>query len=394
MAKSKNAIKKENWVSNFNLVGKPVIGDYTYRINERSQKSDWIYNSMNLLLDCGEKHGRISCEMMGGYSLSGNSVIYAHGKDENGRDDFSNQMQIAWEDRNDEDVLEEVGDMNFITVGLEKDNNGKTYYKKFLSEYDAIEYINEHLSEDMVVRVRGNLKYSLYNDNTQIRKNITSIVLSNISEPEDFSATFTQSILIDKDSVILKDADKEKGVLNVDAYVLDYIKELDGVEIRGQYPFPYTFEFPVDLSDATRCKKLYDKLFKVKKDVNQITFDGEFVEGGSTVSVSWDDVPDDIKQLVDVGVYTKKEVLDNLAQNGPRERRMLLKKPTIRMVGEDDKKTPVIQIFEGVYTEDELDAVRVSGEDDGSDDDIPFEKKENGKAGSSGDDDMSWLDEL
>ena len=47
-------------------------------------------------------------------------------------------MEIAWDDRLDEDVLEEVGDLCFITVGLERGADGKVIYKKFISQYDAI----------------------------------------------------------------------------------------------------------------------------------------------------------------------------------------------------------------------------------------------------------------
>ena len=71
---------------------------------------------------------------------------------ENGKDDFSDdgRITVAWEDRLNENVLKEIGDMCFINVGLEKDKNGKTFYKNFLSEYDAIAYIKEHLEEDIV----------------------------------------------------------------------------------------------------------------------------------------------------------------------------------------------------------------------------------------------------
>ena len=175
---AKKIIKKD-WVSTFNLIGEAKINDeYTFKINQHSEKSDWVYNSMNLGIDCGEKCGIVYCECLGGYSAKGNSVLYAHGKDENGKDDFDSKLEIAWDDRLDEDVLEEVGDLCFIKVGIEKKEDGSTFYKKFLSEYDAIAYIKEHLEPGTVVNVKGRLKYSLYKGETQVRKEITSIALS------------------------------------------------------------------------------------------------------------------------------------------------------------------------------------------------------------------------
>lgn len=389
MANEKNVITKSDWVSNFTLIGEAKVNDYTFKIDEHSNKSSWIYNSMNLGIDCGEKFGTVFADLMGGYSEDRENIIYVHGKDENGNNDFGQTFTVDWEDRLNDEVLESVGDLCFITVGLEKTTTGKTYYKNFLSAYDAIAYAQEHLEDGMVVNVRGRLQYSIYNDNVQVRKTIQSIVLSNVNDSSKYVARFTQSVLLDKDSASLKDVDKDKGVMYVNARVLDYLKELNGVEIRGQYPYNVTFEFPMDLTKPDTCKKIYKKLFKVNKNVRQVTFEGEFVEGGAVVQTSWEDVPDDIKDLVEIGVYSKEEALQKCSANGSRERRMLLKKPHIKLVGDD--KTPVIQVFDDKYTEDELIIDTGAAEDD--EEEVPFEEDKPSDE-SSDDDSMSWLDEL
>ena len=389
MANEKNVITKSDWVSNFTLIGEAKVNDYTFKIDEHSNKSSWIYNSMNLGIDCGEKFGCVYAELMGGYSEDRENIIYVHGKDENGNDDFGQTFTVDFEDRLNDEVLESVGDLCFITVGLEKTDKGKTYYKNFLSAYDAIAYVQEHLEDGMVVNVRGRLQYSIYNDNVQVRKTIQSIVLSNVDDPSKYVARFTQSVLLDKDSASLKDVDKDKSVMYVNARVLDYLKELNGVEIRGQYPYNVTFEFPMDLTKQETCKKIYEKLFKVKKNVRQVTFEGEFVEGGAVVQTSWEDVPDDIKDLVEIGVYSKEEALQKCSANGSRERRMLLKKPHIKLVGDD--KTPIIQVFDDKYTEDEL--VIDTGATEEDEEELPFDEDTSSNE-SSDDDSMSWLDEL
>lgn len=351
---TKNKIIKENWLSHFNLIGIPKINDYTYKIDEKSESSNWRYNSMNIGIDCGEKYGTVYCELMGGFNESQPGVIYAHGKDDDGNDDFQQQIQVDWEDRFDENILETIGALSFITVGLEKTDKGKTFYKKFLSGYDAIAYIKEHLEENMVLNIKGNIHYSTYNGNTQTRKNITSIVLSKKSDPKDFIANFTQSILIDKNSTALKAdfIDKDKGVIYVNSRVLDYVKEINGVEIKGQYPFEKQFEFAMDFADEARCKKIIDKLFKVKKNISQINFEGIFVEGGATVTATVDDIPEEIKDLIDGGVYTLEEALAKCSASGNREQRMILTKPVIRLVGDD--AIPTLQIFAEKYTDDDL----------------------------------------
>jgi hypothetical protein len=382
-------IEKSDWVSNFTLIGEAKVSDYTFKIDEKSEKSNWTYNALNLGVDCGEKFGTVYCEMMGGYSADKENVIFAHSKDSNGRDDFDSPMQVAWEDRDNESILEDIGDLCFITVGLEKTDKEKTYYKKFLSAYDAIAYVKEKLVDGMVVNVKGNLKYSEYNGNTQVRKNITSIVLSSVEEKDKYVARFTQSILLDKDSVSLKkeNIDKDKSVVYVNAKVLDYVKEYNGIEVKGQFPFSKQFEFELDFNNEEQCKKIFEKLLKVKKDITQVTFEGNFIEGGATVSVTWDDVPDDIKDLVDMGVYTKEEALARCSSNGAKERRMVLKKPYIKLVGDDDNKVPVVQKFEGKYKEQDLvlDCLSSNENEEVNKDDI---------AESTDADDMSWLNSL
>lgn len=388
----KKTIKKQDWVSNFTLIGKPKISeDYTFKIDEKSTNSNWVYNSMNLGVDCGERYGVIYAEMMSGYSEENENKVFAHGKKEDGSDDFDSQIIVDWEDRFNDDVLETIGDLSFITVGLEKTDKGSTFYKKFLSAYDAIAYIKEHLTEDMVVNVKGNIKYSTYNDNTQVRKNINSIVLSKVDDAANYKATFTQTILVDKDSASLKadNIDKDKGVMYVNARVLDYVKEVNGIEVKGQYPYPKRFEFAMDFANEAACKKIMEKLFKVKKDVTQITFEGEFVEGGAVVTATWDDLPDDIKEFVEMGIFTEEEALAKCTANGNRERRMVLKKPQIKLV--DDDKTPVIQKFEQRFTEDDLtlDYLYDNKNNKSDDDEPPFDADEAGVDNS-----MDWLNNL
>lgn len=394
----KKVITRSDWVSNFTLIGKPKISeDYTFKIDEKSEKSNWIYNSLNLGIDCGERNGVIYAELMGGYSEENENRIFAHGKKEDGSDDFEKQIVVDWDDRFDEDVLEKIGELSFITVGLEKTSEGKTFYKKYLSAYDAIAYIKEHLTEDMVVNVKGNLKYSSYNDNTQVRKNITSIVLSKVDDASKHAARFTQTVLLDKDSASLKKIDKDKSVMYIDAMVLDFLKEYNGIKLvnakgeekGGQFPYKKQFEFELNLENEAQCKAIYEKLFKVKKDINQITFEGEFIEGGAVVTATLDDVPDDIKSLIGV-VYTEEEVLARCTANGSKERRMVLKKPQIKLVGED--KTPVIQKFDGRFKEEEL-VLDYLFENDGNkstNDKAPFDTEEE----SDTDNSMDWLNSL
>ena len=373
-------IQRENWVNRFELVGKPKINEYTFKVDEKSEKSAWVYNAMSLYVDCGEKHGDILCEMMGGYSSEGNSFIYARGKEKD-ENDKPVKIDVAWNDRLNNGILDTIADSCFFTVGIEKDEEGKTFYKKFLSEFDAIAYIKEHLDENMVLRVKGDLNYSLYNENVTVKKKVRSIVLSKIESPSDFKAEFTQSVLINKGSVNAKDVDKATGILPVYGTVLDYVKEINGTEIKGFYPMQKVFDYQLDLENEKQCSIAFNKIFKARKGYTQVNFTGHLIENG-TVTITYDDLPDEIKELVDGGIYPLEEALSKCTANKSKDKRMLLLKPEIKMEGNDDNKIPKIQKFEEVYTEDELTIVLP---DNSSDEDVESEATTS---------DMDWLNNL
>lgn len=403
-----NALTKTEWISNFNLVGEAKINDFTFKINEKSEKSDWVYNSINLGISCGEKYGTVFCELMNGYGSERDNVIYVFGKKEDGSADFSNSYTIDWDDRFDENILADIPDLLFTTVGLEKTDKDKTFYKKFLTGYDAIAYIHDHLEDGTVVNVRGQIRYTVYNGTVQCRKEINSIALSSAT-PDKYHATFTQTMLIDKDSCTKDSLDKDKSVLMIDAYVLEKFKEYNGWDLTdngkikgGQFvPLKRTFEFPVDISTdegKEKVKKVMAKLFKVKKGVTQITFEGEFVESGATVQATLDDVPDDIKELIEIGVYTEEEALAKCSENGSRERRMLILKPAIRMVGDEGEKKPIVQRIDEKFTEEDLImeclSPKEAEEDDDEVDDVDIDEAVDTEETTDETSDDDWLSAL
>ncbi|MBY6842629.1 hypothetical protein [Clostridium botulinum] len=411
MAKEIQLNKLKKGASTFNLIGETKIKDFTFKLDVESTKtdSDWVYNQMNLGIDCGDE-GIIYADMMGGYGTERQNQVYVHGtkEDENKRkqDDFNAKFTIDWEDRFDEEILKTVGDMCFITVGVEKDENGKTVYKKFLSEYDAIQYISENLKDETVVNIKGNLVYSLYNDTVQVQKKITSICLSK-AEKDQFKATFTQMLLLDKDSV--GKVDKETLTIPIYAKVLDYVKEFDKKIVKATLPLAKTFNIKVTKEDVDKVKKLL-KFFKAKpKTITSLVVDGVFSRGEvNTTEVTEDDIPNDIKDLIELGYVDKEEVLNKIALangGGNKPEEMIITSPHIKMVG-DEVKTPRIERNAEAYTEDDLNIALilqtlnieeksedVSTEEDIDKDDVIDKAIEEIEDGSDGSDD-NWLENL
>ena len=389
MAKTKERKALKKGKAAFNLIGRVKVTDKTFNL-DNSYDSGWTDNSMYVGVDCGNGN-TVYAEMRSGFFPDKDNVIRAYSKDEKDDAGKSKSVEIAWEDRLDESLYDSISDSSFLTVGVEKDVKDKTVYKKFLTAYDAVEYLNEHLEDGMIVNVKGTIGYSEYEGNVSTKKEITSIVLSKIDDEADFKATFSQTILVDSKSIGKKNDDK--GTMELAAYVVDYVgkPKIDGekIEVKKNVTYPKTFEVAINENPEITAKML-QRFFKPKKGkITEITVTGNLVEGGSTVNITEDDIPDDIKELIEMGLYSEEEAEKKIAVgNGNRERRMIIVKPDITYVGTGDDRKPTVAFEDGKYDEDNLyfyeQALLDAGAEPSSDNDTDSESEET----SSEDDDL------
>lgn len=389
MAKTKERKALKKGKATFNLIGCVKVTDKTFNL-DNSYDSGWTDNSMYVGVDCGNGN-TVYAEMRSGFFPDKDNVIRAYSKDEKDDAGKSKSVEIAWEDRLDESLYDSISDSSFLTVGVEKDVKDKTVYKKFLTAYDAVEYLNEHLEDGMIVNVKGTIGYNEYEGNVSAKKEITSIVLSKIDDEADFKATFSQTILVDSKSIGKKNDDK--GTMELAAYVVDYVgkPKINGekIEVKKNVTYPKTFEVAINENPEITAKML-QRFFKPKKGkITEITVTGNLVEGGSTVNITEDDIPDDIKELIEMGLYSEEEAEKKIAVgNGNRERRMIIVKPDIIYVGTGDDRKPTVAFEDGKYDEDDLyfyeQALLDAGTEPSLDNDTDSESEET----SSEDDDL------
>lgn len=389
MAKTKERKALKKGKASFSLIGRVKVTDKTFNL-DNTYDSGWTDNSMYVGVDCGNGNV-IYTEMKSGFFPDKDNMIRAYSKDERDDSGKSKSVEIAWEDRLDESLYDSISDSSFLTVGVEKDVKDKTVYKKFLTAYDAVEYLNEHLEDGMIVNVKGTIGYSEYEGNVSTKKEITSIVLSKIDDEADFKATFSQTILVDSKSIGKKNDDK--GTMELVAYVVDYVgkPKIDGekIEVRKNVTYPKTFEVAINENPEITAKML-QKFFKPKKGkITEITVTGNLVEGGSTVNITEDDIPDDIKELIEMGLYSEEEAEKKIAVgNGSRKKRMIVVKPDITYVGTGDDRKPTVAFEDGKYDEDDLyfyeQALLDAGAEPSSNDDTDLKNEET----SSEDDDL------
>lgn len=395
MAKTNERKALKRGRATFNLIGRAKITDKTFNI-DNTYESGWTDSSMYIGIDCGNGN-TVYAEMRGGFFPDGDNVIRAYSKDRDNDTGKSESAEIAWEDRLDESWIDTISDSSFITVGVEKDVKGKTVYKKFLSAYDAVEYLNDHLENDVVVNVKGNIGYSEYDGNVSMKKEITSIVLSKIENEDDFKATFSQTILVDSKSIGKKN--EEKGTMELSAYVVDYVgkPKIDGkkVEIKQNVVYPKVFEVEINEKPEITAKML-QKFFKPKKGkITEVTVVGKLIEGGTIVNITDDDIPDDIKELIEMGLYSEEEGKKRCAVgSNNREKRMIVIKPDITYVGSGDERRPTVAFEDAKYDESDLYFYEQALLDAGVETDSDDADTENNETSSEDDDLLAMLDNM
>ena len=334
------ALSNKGFSNTFHFVGKFRPNENSFKINTTS-KSGFVYSSMNVGIDCGES-GFHFIQSMGGY-FGNNPVVTVNLK----TDDGYERKKIDWEDRFDDEIVESTTQFSTFSARIELTDDGKPFAKKFVSGYDFVEYCYEHLNEDDIVSVRGTITYREYEGNVTPQYNVNSVTKIN-SDTYNMSAEFVQSLLITNDCIGNVD---DNGYVDINGFVLEYDKEIKG---NKALPVTFKYKFPEDDKKAKAQRKL---IFNVKDgNVNVVTFVGEFISIYPVVEATADDLTEDIKELIELGLYTEDEIFTQYAGNGKPIKIAVITKPRIYT---PKGGTPTVQIIENYCEESELFGVNI-----------------------------------
>lgn len=350
-----NELKKG--ASSFRLVGKMVITPNTFKMESKSD-AGYISNKMYVGVNCG-KGNTVYAQMFGGY-YNGTSKLYLHGKqtDPNNprrdTDDYSNQFEIGWDDRFNVDVLSNCGPACFIQIALEKDPNGNLQTQKFLSPYDAIRYIKDvtdrmsaEEKDKLVVDVRGNIEYRYYEGKVNYQKTITSVKITDVTE-DKFTASFTQTVYVDKDCI--GKADMERKVLPLNVKVAEYVGKYKNAEIKETVPL----EVEMELDAQAKIAPWLANNIKKSSGYAKAVILGSFVESGSTESFDISSLPADVQKYIADGVLSEEDVMRTVASGNQRQQ--ILSINAIKTAIDENKK--ISPAFESsAYTTKEIDDI-------------------------------------
>jgi hypothetical protein len=346
-------LKKEK--SYVTLVGNVKINDKSFE-GEKTSKSGYKYKQVNIGFETAEGNV-IYGQMMGGFVPS-KPIIFTFGKD-------GEKAEIAWADRKQKAIVDTISDYKLYRFGIVRKEDNKLDVQKFLSPYDAHDYLKENLKDGELVVARGTFSYSEYNGETQRRFEIQSIFLpkqpdadenGNIPAIERF-AHFVQTYLFDEDSFKrIAKADKEAGEIFIKGYVPEYVGKRDGKEIKKTLAFPTSLCVKLNPDSAETTEKIAKLLFNVKKGkVRVLTVEGTIVDGYETSEISSGDieVTDDIKELMALGLYNEETLKERMTVRGNRQSKLVFERPYI-IKDENNPDRPVMDKDDDKYVPEDL----------------------------------------
>lgn len=342
--------------SSFILIGKYIrkIGrdgtDYSFELDKKAKTGN-VFSKAKFIVDCGNNN-EVYAEMFGMCHEGKNHKFECPTKvfDADGKfveEDWNNKIEVHWDDRNNDLITKQVGTSYFTKVGIEKDIEGNTVTKYFISPYDAVQYMYDNLQDGSIVRLNGKLSYSIYEGELQVQKQVTSIYLSNVEE-KDYKAEFIQTILVDKNSIQKTDIKNKKIV--IDSRVLAWHKEL-----KTNYPYNVKLEMRFDNEESQAMMERTSKvLFAPKKDIDEITIIGRFVESIPLVNIEDVEMSPAIKELMKAGLFTAQTVKEKAIGREKKTRTMVFTQPDMINVDKDGVTTTDINRTFGKYKEEDL----------------------------------------
>ncbi|AKO92020.1 hypothetical protein BEH_07840 [Priestia filamentosa] len=337
----------------FEAKGTITVDPNTFQIDLKGKNNpQWNYSRLNMKMEDNEGNS-FYLNAQDGFSLTDGRIIYANLKD----GEANEQLQVAFGDRNNPEILKHVADRSFIKVALRKVKNeeGKMVwdYVNFLTAYDVMNYLKDRLKTGMKLYVRGRVKHSIFNDKLQREYEIQRIFLLPAEEESDSGFKFTQSVLISSNSLDLEKWETE-GIATVNTK-LHYKKK--GV---SEY---LDLELKIRATEENKgtYQKIIDKYLTVEEDkIRQITVDGKYKIGYTQRQVTKEDLPAEALELIEDGFYTLEEVLKMNTNNGERVDEMQLTRPTL--LKDRDTGKPKLIIDDEAFKPEDLIMVDVEPE--------------------------------
>ena len=210
------------------------------------------------------------------------------------------KMDVDWDDRFDEDIIEKVANYRKYIVDLGDEHGGR---QEFITAYDMIEHLREHLSNyDGRVVVTGQFTRDWY---AKKKTYFSKFRIQNVfAAPEERKnrLLLTMDLFYNKSSLDDSDFDENKK-MTLDCYIEQYINKDEG---RKYVPIQVVFSGAKYDLENEKHKKLFDykmKYIKVKnKNMVHIPWEIVLLRGAEEAEFDESMLTDSQREQVELGI--------------------------------------------------------------------------------------------
>lgn len=210
------------------------------------------------------------------------------------------KMDVDWDDRFDEDIIEKVANYRKYIVDLGDEHGGR---QEFITAYDMIEHLREHLPNyDGRVVVTGQFTRDWY---AKKKTYFSKFRIQNVfAAPEERKnrLLLTMNLFYNKSSLDDSDFDENKK-MTLDCYIEQYINKDEG---RKYVPIQVVFSGAKYDLENEKHKKLFDykmKYIKVKnKNMVHIPWEIVLLRGAEEAEFDESMLTDSQREQVELGI--------------------------------------------------------------------------------------------
>lgn len=210
------------------------------------------------------------------------------------------KMDVDWDDRFDEDIIEKVANYRKYIVDLGDEHGGR---QEFITAYDMIEHLREHLPNyDGRVVVTGQFTRDWY---AKKKTYFSKFRIQNVfAAPEERKnrLLLTMDLFYNKNSLDDSDFDENKK-MTLDCYIEQYINKDEG---RKYVPIQVVFSGAKFDLENEKHKKLFDykmKYIKVKnKNMVHIPWEIVLLRGAEEAEFDESMLTDSQREQVELGI--------------------------------------------------------------------------------------------
>lgn len=215
--------------------------------------------------------------------------------------DIDNEkMDVDWDDRFDEDIIEKVANYRKYIVDLGDEHGGR---QEFITAYDMIEHLREHLPNyDGRVVVTGQFTRDWY---AKKKTYFSKFRIQNVfaaPEKRKNRLLLTMDLFYNKSSLDDSDFDENKK-MTLDCYIEQYINKDEG---RKYVPIQVVFSGAKYDLENEKHKKLFDykmKYIKIKnKNMVHIPWEIVLLRGAEEAEFDESMLTDSQREQVELGI--------------------------------------------------------------------------------------------